>query len=321
MKVDEFVKRWERENPNDFLKSENDNGVLNGEFFVSKNKKVRFSRGNLQFNACEGTHATADGHVVKGTWRFAEQQFDFVGIGNMHIDRDYNGWIDLFGWGTSGWLSVTIKDILAPWETAQDDWHYYAGNLVKNDLVSNCVGGDWGYYNSISNGGNKPCLWRTLTCDEWVYLFRNHRWTMAYVNGVRCVLLMPEKFKCPSDITLVDIVWDGIVANLDKNDYGRNVYTIDQFNILQSLGVVALPLAGQRNGRLLVRVGESGFYWSATSNGISAFNVTILDDLLGPSNYCERHIGISVRLVQDVQSVTKKSKNFSPKGIVSKNSK
>ena len=81
-----------------------------GPFSVSANKKVMFSPGNLQFNAMKGTHQCADGTSQKGTWRFAEHQWDYVGdaengtvyengtkCSNTQINATYNGWIDLFG--------------------------------------------------------------------------------------------------------------------------------------------------------------------------------------------------------------------------------
>ena len=79
-------------------------GLLPGTFSVSAVKKVRFSQGNLQYCASSNI------------WRFAESQWDYVGSQNpLHgnpcgtvtgsdngnISQTYNGWIDLFGWGTS----------------------------------------------------------------------------------------------------------------------------------------------------------------------------------------------------------------------------
>lgn len=52
-------------------------------FSVSATKKVRFSKGNLQYKNGEG-------------WRFAEHQYDYVGAWNT------SNWVDLFGWGTWG---------------------------------------------------------------------------------------------------------------------------------------------------------------------------------------------------------------------------
>ncbi|MBQ3677498.1 MAG: hypothetical protein II926_09075, partial [Bacteroidales bacterium] len=67
-------------------------GVLtNGVFTVAKGKQVYFSQANLQYNASSNV------------WRFAEHQYDIIGEDNSNISKSYNGWIDLFGWGTSGY--------------------------------------------------------------------------------------------------------------------------------------------------------------------------------------------------------------------------
>ena len=86
--------------------SADEEGVLSGVFSVSETTQVRFSQGNLQYRA------TTD------TWRFAEHQWNYVGnssanYGNVYQDGEkssnakmsatYDGWIDLFNWGNSGW--------------------------------------------------------------------------------------------------------------------------------------------------------------------------------------------------------------------------
>ena len=57
-------------------------------FSVSATKAVTFSPGNLQY------------HPANDEWRFAPSQLDYIGDDNANISETYNGWIDLFGWGT-----------------------------------------------------------------------------------------------------------------------------------------------------------------------------------------------------------------------------
>ena len=71
-------------------------------FSVSETQKVFISRGNLMY------------HPVKKAWSITTQQFFFVGnkvkgnvyddnykkCSNTEISDTYDGWIDLFGWGT-----------------------------------------------------------------------------------------------------------------------------------------------------------------------------------------------------------------------------
>ena len=137
-----------------------ENGASKSLFSVSKVKRVRFSKGNLQYQP------------YTGIWRFAENQTDAVLEDNSDISPDYDGWIDLFGWGTSGWNSGAKAYM--PYET-NDDWTAY---IPGNDTVANLSGeyanADWGVYNKISNGGNEPGIWRTLSYDEWDYLFNRN---------------------------------------------------------------------------------------------------------------------------------------------------
>ena len=78
----------------------------------SVGKPVYFSQGNLQYQASTDT------------WRFAENQYDMIGEDNSNISSTYDGWIDLFGWGTSGWDN-TANDPFAvnyqPWTTSTNE--------------------------------------------------------------------------------------------------------------------------------------------------------------------------------------------------------
>ena len=87
-------------------------GVLPGCFSVNANgQQVQFSQGNLQYR------------VSTRVWRFAEHQYDVVGdatAGNVYengvkcnneaIGNDYDGWIDLFGWGTGSTPTLSVTD-------------------------------------------------------------------------------------------------------------------------------------------------------------------------------------------------------------------
>ena len=66
-------------------------GALSGVFSVSDSTMIHFSKGNLQYQASTET------------WRFATNQYDIVGLANNQISNTNEGWIDLFGWGTSGY--------------------------------------------------------------------------------------------------------------------------------------------------------------------------------------------------------------------------
>ncbi len=295
MTVEEFIKKWQEENPLEKAAKKLFEGALCGEFYIGENRKVRFSRGNLQFNAQEGTHATADSSYVQGTWRFAENQYDYIGELNGKISAGYKGWVDLFGWGTSGWNSGAKA--YQPWATSDESESYYPGNNADNDLTGNFVNADWGVYNAISNGGNKPGKWRTLTTQEWQYLFSHNDWTMGKVAGTLCFLLLPEGFNAPQGITVVRLN----DSSFTESQYSSNVYNAGQFKKLEELGVVALPCAGYRNGTSVCNVGSYGNFWSSSAyNSYYAYSFYFHSTGVGSSYGDFRYYGNSVRIVQDV---------------------
>ena len=249
----------------------NQGKILPGAFSVNATKKVRFSPGNLQYQASTKT------------WRFASNQYDYIGDANSNISSTYTGWIDLFGWGTSGYNGKN------PYMTTALGSIY--GNGSTNIAGTNY---DWGVYNAISNGGNAKGLWRTLTKNEWNYLFNsrtnyNKLWSFATVNGISGVVLLPDSWFLPS----------GLTFTAASKDFGTNVYTVAQWTKMENEGAVFLPAAGNRTGTSVSNVGSIGYYWSSTcSSSDNAYKVSFSSGDLYPSNYSDlyRYEGRSVRL-------------------------
>ncbi len=283
------------------------NGALKvASYKVSATKSVYFSQGNLQFNAMLGEHATADNGTAKGTWRFAENQYDVIGNANENIDSTYTDWIDLFGWGTSGWSSGA--KVYQPWAISMMESYYYPGGSYSNDLTDNYANADWGVYNAISNGGNEPNKWRTLTNAEWKYLFQNNKWTLGYIKTTEkdsslCFMLIPETFTAPEGTTVT------VLSTTTSSTYlynltvpSTNKYTTEQFSSLEKLGVVAFPCGGHRNGTSLYYVGSFGYYWSSSADGsYYACDFFFYSVRVDSNSLYYRYSGRSVRLVQDVQ--------------------
>ena len=262
-------------------------GAINGLFTINENgDQVCFSQGNLQYQASTNI------------WRFAENQWDYVGSGNINISEIYTGWIDLFGWATSGWNNGNIY--YQPWDTQDNDNYNMGYGYGPNSNLTNAyANADWGVYNPIINGGNQPSQWRTLTREEWVYVFNNRitlsgiRHVRAKVNNVNGIILLPDD-------------WDPIYFSLNTHqyntNYSSNVITASQWNVLEYHGAVFLPAAGYRDGTLVTSVGFDGHYWSTSySNTAHAYYVYICDTGLDPLESNIRKGGLSVRLVRDVE--------------------
>ena len=265
-------------------------GASKKTFSVSSSKRVSFSRGNLQYNAAENK------------WRFATQQFAFVGDSNANISSSYNGWIDLFGWGTSGWNSGATA--YQPWSTRETDQWYQPGNSGYNNLSGEYANADWGVYNRISNGGNKAGQWRTLTKDEWEYLIgdnaqRSGKYGLATINGASKsytgLVLLPDDWTLPSGVTFT--------AGY-ANSFTTNTYTMVQWKKMEAAGAIFLPAAGLRGDTDVTFVGTYGEYWSSTYyNESQAWEAIFFDNLSGivsvNMDVYYRGEGLSVRLVKD----------------------
>jgi len=293
-----------------------------GPFSVSATKKVMFSPGNLQFNAMKGTHQCADGTTQQGTWRFAEHQWDYVGdatngnvyegenkCDNTQINATYNGWIDFFGWGTSGWKSGA--NAYKPYETSQSYKDYYPGGYDNTDLIGPYANADWGIYNQIVDA--PPGTWRTLTSEEWEYLFHGRKdaeklFGLGTVNGVQGTIILPDEWATPSSIiftpsTAKGLVWeDGYYTNSNKDNYSHNVYTVAQWEKMESGGAVFLPAAGFRRGEVIHFASTDGYYWSSAHRSSDrVFLLNFSEYIFSPRGYSTHNHGYSVRLVSDVK--------------------
>ena len=232
-------------------------------FSVSASKTVTFSPGNLQY------------HAANNQWRFAPNQTDYIGDDNANISSTYNGWIDLFGWGTGN--NPTNRS------TDYNDYPTFV---------------DWGV-NKI--GSYAPNTWRTLTYNEWDYLRRERPnydklIGVAQVNGVNGLILLPDAWTCPSGVTFQS----GFHSEYGTEYYGAyQTLSASEWSKLEASGAVFLPAAGDRFGSYVGYVQDDGYYWSATvSLSYDAGSLFFYSDVARMYDF-NRYGGHSVRLVQD----------------------
>ena len=266
-------------------------------FSVSSTKQVYFSKGNLQYQASTST------------WRFAEHQWDFVGDatnGNVYVGAvksnnaliasDYSGWIDLFGWGTSGYNHGA--NCYQPYSTSQEYTDYYAYGSYTYNLYNQTGRADWGYTASAANLSGRSD-WYTLKVNEWGYVFNTRsttsgvRYAKATVNGVAGVILLPDNWNT-SYHSLTS-------TNTASANYTTNIISSsDWTNDFEAHGAVFLPAAGRRYGTTLYDVGARGDYWSSSyiSNN-NSYYVYFISSSLNPQDNNGRFNGYSVRLVRN----------------------
>ena len=293
-------------------------GSLPGVFTIN-GKKIKFSQGNLQYQPSTQT------------WRFAEHQFDYIGIssntdgseGNMGSDNDnkritdtsYMGWIDLFGWATSGYNNPGAERTAylptATNGTQSDYWinSDYSKSITREDYT------DWG----VNIKGN----WRTPTSVEWEALKnRENGWASCHLtihddnvnvnvlDAQYVLLLFPDDWNNP------DGIYSGPYNNtINSTSLNDVILSLIQFNKLQKSGVVLLPPTATRNGTSLKNASAGRlFYWSATStntSGNTSNSAYFIKNRDNSNNYSffvdfgsdgKKYYGMAVRLVTDVPS-------------------
>ena len=249
-----------------------------GRFSVGANRWVVFAHGNLQYNA--GT----------STFRFAPEQYDIIGDGNSHVAYNYSGWIDLMGWGTSGYQGSN------PWlsSTVEADYGPTSGNIATTHY-------DWGVHNAIDKAGAAG-TWRTLTSSEWDYLLNDRSATKRFakvalsVNGttVNGLVLFPDDYN----------LTDGLIYNQTNLGYEgqdrSNILSLSQWRQMEAEGAVFLPAAGYREGTSPTEVGGTGYYWSSSRVVGSARALRFADDNLVFDSSPAVYYGNAVRLCSDI---------------------
>ena len=234
--------------------------VFNGVgFSVSATDVVYFAPSNLQYQAS-----------TKG-WRLAEKPWVVLGEINSNISDENAEWIDLFGWGTGS-------------NPTQD--------ATNNNEYESFV--DWGN-NNILNGGGRS--WRTLTKDEWTYVFdeRNTpsglRYAKATVNDVKGVILLPDDWNSE--------YYELNNTNKSGEGFDGNIITdSDWANVFGAKGAVFLPNTGVRKSNSVSSITESGYYWSSTNyDNTGSFAVLINDSNINAAHHYYQKNGFAVRLV------------------------
>ena len=203
-------------------------------FSVSATDKVMLAPGNLQYQPSTLL------------WRFAQNQYDFVGFdyygthyGNvtsgsiicsndrMH-DSSYNGWIDLFGWGTAD--NPTLSSLFDADYSVYKEW----GANVEDS------------YSWFTLSGGQNSQWNYLLTQRKM-LNGGERYKNVSVCGVTGLMLFPDCFN-GSEVPSV-------------------IATDDDFVPYAKAGCIFLPVTGSTNSTGSFVVPSIGYYWSSTKSG------------------------------------------------------
>ena len=210
--------------------------------------RVHFAPGNLQATTTDGT---------TWTWHFAPHQWDYIGnapgntifVTNSKMKLTGPGTVDLFCW------SGNIPGVEGTYGLHSIFFHYY-DSATQFDFE------DWG---NLSIGGDAPGTWRTLSKDEWTYLFQSRpgakKYASATVHGVCGLVLLPDIWILPAGCSFI----------AGMGGWNRNVYTDAQWDLMEDYGAVFLPAAYWRmvnfyhESSVRVDLGTRGSYYSSAT--------------------------------------------------------
>lgn len=248
-------------------------GTLPGVFSISAANRIAFSRGNLQYKSSTGT------------WRFALHQEDMVGTANANISETDTGWIDLFGYGTSGHNGKN------PYTSSTYYSQYPSYTITATPY-------DWGVYNTIEGGGDTAGVWRTLTQNEWDYILNTREGASslrarATVNGIPGLLLLPDGWTPIADITILP----------NASTFNVNTYNSAQWSQMQDSGAIFLPAAGWRQGVTVNGASTVGSYWTSTiwpNNNGDAYILSFGSNSIRATSSDDTPNGNAVRLARDL---------------------
>ena len=111
------------------------------------------------------------------------------------------------------------------------------------------------------------------------------------VNNVNGLILLPDGWETPSSVRFT----------YDPGNYSTNVYSLDEWTVMESYGAVFLPAAGYRYRTYVNDVDSYSYLWSSSTLGNDYNQILTFNSYHVGMSFCQSHLGVSVRLVQDVK--------------------
>ena len=230
------------------------------------------------------------------TWNMTNRQYNTQATsdGTVPVDHGTVSSIMLSGWGTSGIANGATIYTAEKTSTQNTDYNPY-GSLETNLCDGNGVA-DWGYCNG-QGSVYMPLQFRTLTADEWEYIFTQRtdaaeKYSYATVVNVPGLLLLPDVWETPSGCSYEPGVLD---------NFTTNTYDSSQWSSMENAGAIFLACGGYREGVNIKKVYQMAYFWSSTRcDDNTAYAVRIgIDPGFSPRAAIGRSTGASIRLVCD----------------------
>ena len=304
--------------------------TVNGNVGFNNGIKAVFAPGNLQAVLSRVPKANSTVGTAS-SWQFASQQYIALGASNANIfgsSTQVGDVIDLFAWigssATYAYAPEELFGIIYPTQNGHtwSEWVGNAGSSSENDLIKS----DWGlnvisdevgpypsgtWHTPSKDGGSGTNQWqRVLTARKTTasgnplipYLYAKS--TLSTTPETYGLIVFPDTFTPPTGITISN-------ANKTGGQYADNVFTLDQWDELEAVGCVFLPVTTVREKASDTKLGD-GAYWlnytASSNNGLAlifndvnncstTFNSS--STVNGAKSF-SRYLGLGVRLIRDV---------------------
>ena len=245
------------------------NGALPGEFSVSANKKVKFSKGNLQY--------------VNSTWQFAENQLD--------RSVDVHAGVDYFGWGTG---DAPLKNSMI--NSDYSTFHEWGANPIANggneaNMWRTPTKDEWVYLFHGRTNASKLFGFGTVNGVEGVIILPDN-WVTP--DGIT---FNPNTMSWSSSSSGSGGYGGG------SDNFSKNYYNQATWNTMQAIGAVFLPATQYQDEWF------GGYWSATPYDSNNAYSLEFDKTFLSPQYVClncnpaysARYLPYSVRLVQDVE--------------------
>lgn len=242
------------------------NGALPGEFSVSANKKVKFSKGNLKY--------------LNSTWQFTENQWD----------RNSN--TDMFAWGTG--------DDPAKTSTTADysTFHEWGANPISNggneaNMWRTPTKDEWVYLFHGRTNASRLFSLGTVNGVEGVIILPDN-----WVTPDGITFNPNEMSWITTNVpTGAGYAW----GSTSYNGFSRNTYSEAQWFTMQANGAVFLPAANYYNEGWVGAYWSATPDGKDRAYSLDFENSWLCPQYLSNTDYSLRYLVRAVRLVQDVE--------------------
>ncbi len=218
----------------------------------------------------------------------------------------------LFSFSTSDSVKVVFAPGNLQYQASTQTWRFAEHQYdYRGEENANVSGSYWGWIDlfecdkiqsvSANKIGPWPAnSWYVMSSTQWDYLLKKRTnaaslYGSATVNGLMGVIILPDAWEQPDGVTF-------------RSGYGYyyNVYTLSQWQQMESAGAVFLPPAGvcskNASAFYVSNCGSNGYYWSSTKAMTTMAYSLSFSKTSSPACYTKDYSSrCSMRLVRNVK--------------------